>query len=153
MRIALSDVNGEKKNWAVHRLVAIAFIQNPENLPQVNHKDENKTNNCVDNLEWCDNLYNQRYSLALHNDRIERRKLSFVDENGNLKYKSPLHKKGVPHTRTEKINQFAPDGTFIKTHNNACDAASEVGTTSNRILWACETNRANNTRWKSRGFI
>ena len=46
----------------IHRLVAAAFIPNPDNLPEVNHKDENKENNCVDNLEWCDHQYNMEYS-------------------------------------------------------------------------------------------
>lgn len=48
-------------NKSVHRLVAEAFIPNPDNLPQVNHKDEDKSNNCVDNLEWCDAVYNMNY--------------------------------------------------------------------------------------------
>ena len=51
------------KRMYIHRLVAIAFIDNPENLPQVNHKDWNKENNCVDNLEWCDNSYNNKHSF------------------------------------------------------------------------------------------
>ena len=50
--------DGEQKGHKVHRLVGQAFIPNPDGLPQINHKDEDKTNNCVDNLEWCDNLYN-----------------------------------------------------------------------------------------------
>lgn len=48
----------------VHRLVAKAFIPNPENLPFVNHKDENKANPCVDNLEWCTHEYNVNYGTC-----------------------------------------------------------------------------------------
>lgn len=50
--------------FSIHRLVAEAFIPNPNNLPEVNHKDENVQNNRVDNLEWCNHLYNCEYSFA-----------------------------------------------------------------------------------------
>lgn len=57
--------NGKGKMYSVHRLVAQAFIPNPLNLPQVNHKDENPSNNHVDNLEWCDQKYNNNYGTRL----------------------------------------------------------------------------------------
>lgn len=54
-------INGKLKYFSVHVLVARQFIPNPENLPQVNHKDENKLNNKTDNLEWCTHTYNNNY--------------------------------------------------------------------------------------------
>ena len=57
--------NGKYKTYKVHRLVAVAYIPNPDNLPQINHKDENKTNNCLQNLEWCDSKYNNNYGTRI----------------------------------------------------------------------------------------
>lgn len=54
-------INGKQASKRVNRLVAQTFITNPDNLPQVNHRDCNRTNNHVENLEWCDNLYNVQY--------------------------------------------------------------------------------------------
>lgn len=54
--------NKLKKGFFIHRLVAIAFIDNPKNLPQVNHKDCNKLNNHIDNLEWCTNHENHTHA-------------------------------------------------------------------------------------------
>ena len=55
------SINGKKKMCSIHRLVAIAFIPNPNNLPQINHKDEDSSNNYVQNLEWCTASYNINY--------------------------------------------------------------------------------------------
>ena len=76
---------GKARNTKVHRLVAQAFIPNPNNYPQVNHKDENKINNNVSNLEWCTVLYNNCYGTRLK--RVS-------DKNkgeGNPMYGKPSH--------------------------------------------------------------
>lgn len=59
---------GKRKNYQVHRLVAQAFIDNSNNLPEINHRDEVKTNNCASNLEWCTNYYNINYGTR--NQRV-----------------------------------------------------------------------------------
>lgn len=60
LRVNLSK-NGELKTYFVHRLVQEAYLPNPEGLLEVNHKDENKENNALQNLEWCDRSYNINY--------------------------------------------------------------------------------------------
>ena len=59
--IVLCSVDGVHKRFKVHRLVAQAFIPNPLNLPEVNHRNEDPSVNTVDNLEWCDRYYNTHY--------------------------------------------------------------------------------------------
>lgn len=81
--------NGNVKRQLVHRLVAISFIPNPHAYSQVNHKDEIKSNNRVDNLEWCDSSYNQRYgtlpkrrSSSIRNQKSISKQIVAVFGNG-----------------------------------------------------------------------
>ena len=64
LKVHLVAKNGKIKQELVHRLVALAFLDNPQGFPQVNHKDKNKLNNCVDNLEWCTNRYNTIHAIG-----------------------------------------------------------------------------------------
>ena len=89
--VCLSEDKFTRKYVTVHRLVATAFIPNPDNLPQVNHKDENKTNNHVSNLEWCTASYNVNYGnaavergLKQRNDRNKSKLTAMYTLDGNL---------------------------------------------------------------------
>ena len=84
-------INREQKK--VHRLVAEAFISNPDNLPLINHKDENKENNCVDNLEWCDTNYNNNYG----------------SRNEKISVSNTNH-----HLRSKQVAQYTLDGELVK---------------------------------------
>lgn len=87
--------NNKTKHWSVHRLVATAFIPNPYNLPQVNHKDEIRNHNTVDNLEWCTIEYNQRYG--------HRRQRSSESSIGEKNARAILNEKEVIEIRKTYI--------------------------------------------------
>ena len=105
------DVRG--KRIYVHRIVAKAFIPNPDNLPQINHKDEDKKNNCVENLEWCSSYYNLLYGH---------------------------HIKRVADTQSMPVLQFDSDGTFIYRFQSAMDASRQTGIPQGCISSACIRN-------------
>lgn len=71
-RIVLTDRSGKQKHVSIHRLVALAFVPNPNNYAIINHKDENKLNNNADNLEWCTIQYNSTYGSARAKQGISR---------------------------------------------------------------------------------
>lgn len=95
-------MDGKYRTYMVHRLVAEAFIPNPNNYPVVNHKDENKQNNCVENLEWCTQQYNINYGSG-NIRRIDTR-------NQNKSY----------HYQRE-VGQYTLDGVLIKKYPSASD--------------------------------
>ena len=68
LRVSIT-ADGKRVSKRVHRLVAQAFIPNPDNLPQINHKDCDRTNNNVSNLEWCSGLYNNQYRVKFGKSR------------------------------------------------------------------------------------
>lgn len=98
--------DGQATLYRVHRLVAEAFIPNPNNLPCVNHKDENKTNNRVENLEWCTYKYNIRYG--------EQYKVRASKSKQELKYRKP-------------VVQLAIGGSFLAEHRSVYYAALTTG--------------------------
>lgn len=101
--------DGKAKTVHVHRLVAMAFIPNPNNLPFINHKDETRTNNRVENLEWCTPQYNLRYGTYQ-----ERRAVI-----------------------SSRIVEELKDGKVVATYASLKDAARSVGCSDVAIGYVC----------------
>ena len=97
--------NGKKKSFRVNRLVAIAFIDNPDNKPQVNHKDGNKENNTVDNLEWCTCSENQIHAFKTGLNKVSEKHMRLCSELG----------KKYGKQRMKAVNQYDLQGKLIKT--------------------------------------
>ncbi len=106
--------NGTVKSIKVHRLVAKAFIPNPNNLPYVNHKDGDKTNNQDSNLEWVSAAENVQHAFNV---------LGFKG--------SAYGTKGG--TCSKKVDQFTSDGIYLKTYASATEAATIMGVTTSAI--------------------
>lgn len=102
--------NGQRKGFLTHRLVAEAFIENPQRLPCVNHKDENPQNNHVDNLEWCTHKYNANYGTSP--ERIGKK-------------------------NSKAVLQFDFQGKFIKRYESTMQAQRETGVCNARISESC----------------
>jgi len=105
-KVNIADSSGKKKNRFIHRLVGIAFIDNPEHKPVINHKDANKTNNRLENLEWA--TLSENHQHAQENDLI-------------------AYPTGEKHWRGKKVAQYAPCGKLVNIFGSACLASKETG--------------------------
>lgn len=126
------------KSSRIHRLVAEAFIPNPNKYKTVNHIDMNKQNNCVENLEWCSQRENNRKA------RKEKPEIVL----GMINYNK--------YIRPKKLLQFSLDGEFISEYNNAKEASQSTGVCSRNILQVASKtpfNSKGNIRKQAGGFI
>lgn len=82
-RYIVINYEGNQKFLLVHRLVAEAFLPNPDNLPEVNHKDLNKSNNSINNLEWCSRQENVDHALANGVGGLPKKPIVAIDIEGN----------------------------------------------------------------------
>lgn len=114
------------KNLSVHRLVAMAFIDNPLNKPQINHIDGNKENNEVSNLEWVTNSENHKHKM---------------DNNLNVAPKGEEHylygKKGDKHHSSRKVVQLSLSGEYLNTFGSIREGGRYLGIDYTSIVKCC----------------
>lgn len=125
--------NGKIKSFYVHRLVAIAFISNPENKKEVNHINGIRNDNNLSNLEWCTRTENARHAY---------------DVLKVVKIGTMLGKFGDKHNRSKPVYQYSTDGLFIKRYGSAKEAYRETGLFDSSI-----SNCANGKAKSCGGFI
>lgn len=120
--------NGKRKHYSVHRLVAIAFLPNPNNLPQVNYKDENKANNCVDNLEWCNAKYNNNYGTKKErlSESMKGKKGCWYEKQLSEEHKKKISK-SLKGKNSKPILMCDKEGNFIKRFDSTADANEYFG--------------------------
>lgn len=133
------SVNGLVKKCAVHRLVALAFIPNPENKPTVNHINENKKDNRVENLEWA-----TMAEQNVHGTRIERAVAHTDWKNRNIDYsivaaKHDYHQ--INRKQMRPVLQYDRHGIFIARHDGVVEAARTVGVSAGHICCCLKGRR------------
>ena len=142
LSVELFDENGKSKRLLIHRLVAMAYIPNPENLPQVNHIDENPLNNAVSNLEWCTAKYNMNYGNGA---KTRHSKIDYTTESR----KTTARINGAKQSKT--VLQYSRNGEFIARYNSAAEASRKMGANHSHILECCNGKRyktVNDFIWK-----
>lgn len=118
-RGAKKDGTRHSEFASVHRLVAMAFIPNPDNLPQVNHIDENPNNNNAENLEWCTPKYNMNYGEGAKTRRLK------IDYSAQER--KDIARENGKKTTSKKVIQLTKEGEVIKMYNSVHEASRYTG--------------------------
>lgn len=124
------NVKGKAKRLLVHRLVAQAYLPNPFNLPQVNHKDENKENNHISNLEWCTAKYNMTYGNA---PRARKESRAWYTKTEEIKQIAQKNGKRVSKP-VLKIDGF---GNVLDVYDSAKQAATKNNVNHSHVCECC----------------